>query len=295
MKYFITGHNGFVGYNFIKSLNQNDEKYLYNKNSEINILDSEIVLNFAGKAHDLKNIINSQEYYTINTEFAKKIFNAFLESKAKVFITISSVKAVADNLDYELKEDEFPNPITDYGKSKLLAEQFIFSQTISNKKRVYVLRPCMIYGPNNKGNLNLLTKFVSMGFPWPLGAFENKRSFCSIENLCFIIQELIKNESIQSGVYNIADDDPISTNQLIKTIAASQNKKIKILKIPKNILFLLAKIGDFFKLSFNTESLMKLTNNYVVSNEKIKNAICKKMPITSEDGLFKTLASFKHI
>ena len=40
---------------------------------------------------------------------------------------------------------------------------------------------------------------------------------------------------------------------------------------------------------------MKLTNNYVVSNEKIKNAICKKMPITSEDGLFKTLASFKHI
>jgi len=295
MKYFITGHNGFVGYNFIKSLNQNDEKYLYNKNSEINILDSEIVLNFAGKAHDLKNIINSQEYYTINTEFAKKIFNAFLESKAKVFITISSVKAVADNLDYELKEDEFPNPITDYGKSKLLAEQFIFSQTISNKKRVYVLRPCMIYGPNNKGNLNLLTKFVSMGFPWPLGAFENKRSFCSIENLCFIIQELIKNESIQSGVYNIADDDPISTNQLIKTIAASQNKKIKILKIPKNILFLLAKIGDFFKLSLNTESLMKLTNNYVVSNEKIKNAICKKMPITSEDGLFKTLASFKHI
>jgi nucleoside-diphosphate-sugar epimerase len=295
MKYFITGHNGFVGYNFLKQLNENDEKYLYNKNSKINILDSETVLNFAGKAHDLKNFINPQDYYTINTEFTKKIFDAFLESNAKVFITLSTVKAVADNIDFELTEDHLPYPITHYGKSKLLAEQYILSKTISDGKRVYVLRPCMIYGPNNKGNMNLLTKFISFGLPWPLGAFENKRSFCSIENLCFIIQELIENESIPSGVYNIADDDPISINKLIKIIADSQNKKVKILRIPKNFIFLLAKIGDFFKLSLNTESLKKLTDNYIVSNEKIKNAICKELPITSDDGLLKTLVSNKHL
>ena len=50
-------------------------------------------------------------------------------------------------------------------------------------KKVYILRPCMIHGPGNKGNLNLLYGVVSKGMPWPLGAFENRRSFTSIGNL----------------------------------------------------------------------------------------------------------------
>lgn len=50
---------------------------------------------------------------------------------------------------------------THYGKSKLLAEQYILSKTIPNGKRVYILRPCMIHGTGNKGNLNLLYKIVS--------------------------------------------------------------------------------------------------------------------------------------
>ncbi|MGK4422647.1 hypothetical protein ACSLVQ_30785, partial [Klebsiella pneumoniae] len=73
--------------------------------------------------------------------------------------------------------------ITHYGKSKLLSEQFILSQDIPKGKRVYILRPCMIHGPNNKGNLNLLYEIVKKRIPWPLGMFKNKRSFCSIDNL----------------------------------------------------------------------------------------------------------------
>jgi len=293
MKYFITGHTGFVGKNFLMQLNQNDQKHLYIKNSDIDISDCETVLNFAGKAHDLKNSSNSEEYYTVNTEFTKKIFKSFLQSNAKVFITLSSVKAVADSIDCELTEDHIPKPISHYGKSKLLADQYILSHSIPEGKRVYILRPTMIYGLNNKGNLNLLINIIKKGWPWPLGAFENKRSFCSIENIFFIIHELIENENIKSGVYNIADDNPISINQLINIIAISQNKKTKILKIPRKIIFILAQIGDFFNLSFNMERLIKLTDSYVVSNKKIKNAISKSLPVASDDGLIKTLTTYK--
>jgi nucleoside-diphosphate-sugar epimerase len=94
----------------------------------------------------------------------------------------------------------------------------------------------MIHGPGNKGNLNLLYKIVFKGLPWPLGAFENKRSFCSIDNLCFIINELIDNNKIPSGIYNVADDEAISTNELISLIAERQGKKSYILKIPKFII-----------------------------------------------------------
>ena len=201
-KIFITGSTGFVGRYFIKYFNEKFDFYNFSKNEEIKI-QHDIVLHFAGKAHDLVNTINFQDYYIVNTELTKVIFNNFLESNAKVFITLSSVKAAADILDTVLTEDILPNPITHYGKSKLLAEDYVLSKVIPDGKRVYILRPCMIHGPGNKGNLNLLFKLISKGFPWPLGSFDNKRSFCSIDNLCFIINELIENNQIQSGIYNI--------------------------------------------------------------------------------------------
>jgi nucleoside-diphosphate-sugar epimerase len=286
---FITGSTGFVGKNLIKYFQYKFEFKIFLRNDEIKI-NEEVVLHFAGKAHDLKNTSNPKEYYDVNTELTKKVFDAFLQSTSKVFIILSSVKAAADNINDELTEDFIPYPMTDYGKSKLLAEEYILSKIIPEDKRVYILRPCMIHGPGNKGNLNLLNNLLKRGLPWPLGAFENKRSYCSIDNLCFVINELINNDKIMSGIYNIADDVPLSTNQLISLIAMNSNKKVKILNISQIIIKRLAKIGDILTLPLNSESLKKLTENYIVSNQKIKNAIAKPFPVSTEDGLLKTLS-----
>ncbi len=287
----LTGSTGFVGRNIQLHLKDKYSIIPFLKGSPISIK-QDVILHFAGKAHDLKNVSDSSDYYKVNTELTNKLYDAFLSSEAKVFITLSSVKAEADTLAYELTEDHLPNPITHYGKSKLLAEQYILSKPIPGGKRVYILRPCMIHGPENKGNLNLLYKIVRKGFPWPLGAFENKRSFCSIDNLCFLINELIINDSVPSGVYNIADDEPIATNDLIKLIAESQGKKHLIWNIPVYLIKLFSKIGDIIKLPLNTERLSKLTETYVVSNAKIKAAIDKPLPLTAREGLMKTLNSF---
>ena len=288
---FITGSSGFVGQNIIKYFNSIYEFYRFSKNDEINI-NQEVVLHLAGKAHDLKNTSNAQEYYIVNTELTKQVFDNFLESDAKLFITLSSVKAVADKLDCELTEEYIPNPITHYGKSKLLAEQYILSKNIPEGKRVYILRPCMIHGPGNKGNLNLLYKLASKGIPWPLGAFENNRSFCSIDNLIYIIKELIEREDIPSGVYNVADDEPLSTNDVISIMAESQNKKAMIWKVSKVLIQSLAKLGDILRLPLTTERLQKLTESYVVSNQKIKFAIGKNLQVSAREGLLKTFNSF---
>ena len=299
MRGIITGSTGFV----VKNLLNND---YFSKNHYFNIIsrstpifnistfeNCRFVLHFAGKAHDLKNISSPNLYYEVNTELTKKLYDLFLDSESEVFIMLSSVKAVSDLLLGELTEDVIPNPITHYGKSKHLAEQYILNRGIPKGKRVYILRPCMIHGPGNKGNLNLLYKIVSKGLPWPLGAFENKRSFCSIDNLCFIINELIENDQIPSGVYNIADDYPLSTNELINLISESQNKNSHIWNVPKSLINTFAKIGDIFKLPLNSERLVKLTESYIVSNNKIKNAINKPFPLSSREGLKKTLNSFK--
>ena len=291
MSIFLTGSSGFVGKSILSNFSNQFNFTKYTRGANFNIKE-EIVIHCAGKAHDLKNTSDENEYYSVNTELTKNLYDAFLSSDAKIFIALSSVKAVADKLETELTEDYIPNPITHYGKSKLLAEQYILSKEIPQGKRVYILRPCMINGPGNKGNLNLLYKMVSNGFPWPLGAFDNMRSFCSIDNLCFIINELIQNEDIPSGLYNVADDEPLSTNDLIKLISSSQSKKYMIWKLPVNLIKFFSKLGDLFNLPLNSERLNKLTETYIVSNAKIKAAINKPLPFTVKEGLLKTLNSF---
>lgn len=301
----ISGVTGFVGTNLTKYLtsshsivgisriaNFEENIISYSEFSNLHIDDSVAFIHLAGKAHDLKKTLNDEEYYEINTELTKKVFNHFLKSNCKVFVYISSVKAAADVVDKVLTEEVLPEPVTVYGKSKLAAEKYILKQQLPENKRVYILRPCMIHGPKNKGNLNLLYNFVSKGIPYPFGKYENKRSYVSVENLCFIIKELIENKSIKSGIYNIADNDDLSTNELVKIISKTINKPIKILNVPVTIIKVIAKIGDLTLLPLNSERVQKLTESYCVSNKKIMNAIGKELPLTVKEGLVKTIESF---
>ena len=295
MKITITGSTGFVGANlhgYLKSfheLHSISVRYQPNQNFD---LTTDAIIHLAGKAHDLKKISQPQEYYEANFELTKQVFDSFLLSDASVFIFMSSVKASADEVKDILTEENSPNPKTHYGISKLQAENYILNQQLPEGKRVYIIRPCMIHGPGNHGNLNLLYTIVKKGFPWPLAAFENQRSFLSIDNLCFVIQELLNRNDIPSGIYNVADDKPLSTNELIGLISKSQNKLPKTLAIPKKLIFLLAKIGDVLHLPLNSERLQKLTDSYLVSNDKIVKAIGKPFPISAEEGFKKTFQSF---
>lgn len=290
MTIFLTGSTGFLGKNIINYFKNEFEIKIYKRNDRI-IIQQDVIIHLAGKAHDLKNISDPKEYYDVNTELTKNLFDSFLISNASKFIFISSVKAVADKLNCELKEDFTPHPTTHYGKSKLLAENYILSKKLPKGKSVYILRPCMIHGPNNKGNLNLLLKLTEIGLPWPLSSFNNQRSFCSVENISFVIKELLTRNDIQSGIYNIADNDSLSTNDLIKLIGDTKKKKILFIPIPKYLISIFAKIGDLINFPLNTERLEKLTDSYVVNNSKLIAALGKDLPIKTKDGLITTINS----
>lgn len=292
----VTGVSGFVGFNlqnYLKAfygVESMSVRYMPNQKIEIK---ADVIIHLAGKAHDLKKVSRPNDYYEANYELTKQLFDSFLTSKASVFIFMSTVKAVADTVEGVMTEENTINPKTHYGIAKHQAEQYILSKELPSGKRVYILRPCMIHGPGNKGNLNLLYQLVAKGLPWPLGAFENERSFLSIENLCFVIKELLNNEEIPSGVYNIADDEFLSTNELIQLLGTSLGKKTIIFNIPSSLIRRIAKFGDYLHLPLNSERLQKLTENYVVSNQKIVSAIGKPLPVNTKAGLLQTFESFK--
>jgi nucleoside-diphosphate-sugar epimerase len=302
----ITGISGFIGANLksylkdsftIKGVsrkaNKKDDIYEYKDVPEL-LNKSKACVHSAGKAHDLKQTSEDAEYFKINTELTKMIFDQFLKSECKIFIYLSSVKAVRDTVNEVLTEDATTDPKTVYGRSKLKAEEYITNQTLPEGKSYFILRPCMVHGPGNKGNLNLLYNFVSKGFPYPLSSFENKRSYLSVENLCFIISELIQRKDIPSGIYNVSDDDALSTTELISILSKAINKPPRLLPIPKKIIYFIAKIGDILKLPIDTEKLGKLTENYIVSNQKIKQALKKSLPLSAREGILKTASAFKN-
>ena len=287
------------------------------------LLKFDAIIHLAGKAHDTKNQSASQVYFDINTGLTQKIFDFFLESSAKKFIFFSSVKAAADSVVGDvLTEDVIPTPVGPYGESKIAAESyikehFILPTTSSgylsplnspvnrgkttspeeenvrySDKRVYILRPCMIHGPGNKGNLNLLYNVVKKGIPWPLGDFENKRSFTSIDNLCYVVEGLLTKD-VASGIYHMGDDEALSTNELIALMCEAMGKEPHIWKMNRKMMEGCADLGTLLHLPLNTERLRKLTENYVVSNEKIKLALgIDRMPVRAADGIMKTIRSF---
>lgn len=316
MKILITGVHGFVGSNLVEALKKDNLIYgldivsplkdgvrftfpweYLDKPGEIPEVDA--IIHLAGKAHDVKSDGRGQkeEYMKINCGLTQKIFDYFLtQPKCKKFVFFSTAKAAADKVDGILTEDVVPTPVGPYGKSKIAAEQYLLSKmedVRSKSKDVYIFRPCMIHGPGNKGNLNLLYNVVKKGIPWPLGAFENRRTFTSIGNICFAVEGVLT-KNVPSGIYNMGDDEALSTNELIEEICKSLGKKDHIWKLPKGLMNGVAKVGGMLHLPLNPERLRKLTEDYVSSNAKIKKALgVEKMPVDARDGLKVTLKSFR--
>jgi len=293
----ITGATGFIGRNlqsFLESKNYQTHSLSLRNQGWVENFDqhSDALIHLAGKAHDTSNTSLPEDYFKVNVELTKKVFEKFLDSEIIYFFFFSSVKAVADTVDTVLEEDIVGNPFTPYGKSKLKAEEYLLRQKLPSDKRLFIIRPCMVHGPGNKGNLNLLFKVINKGIPWPLAAYQNKRSFLSIYNLNFLIDRMLHQE-LESGVYNFSDDEPLSTNQLIKIIAETTGKKPKYWKLNPKYIEKAASIGDNLKLPLNTERLKKLTENYVVSNNKIKKALMvSSLPVSAKEGMIKTIKNF---
>ena len=289
-----------------------------NDNHPLKSIDA--VIHLAGKAHDTRNKSAAEVYFKVNTGLTKRIFDWYeAQPRARKFIFFSTAKAAAECVPEVLYEDVVPTPKGPYGESKIEAEEYILdflegqgvtrssmvsrvpggvkpsetSQTSETlPKAVYIFRPCMIHGPGNKGNLNLLYGVVKKGIPWPLGAYENRRTFTSVGNVCFAVSGVLGGD-VPSGIYNLGDDDALSTNELIGVICEALGKKARIWRIPQALMNAVATLGGWLHLPLNPLRMQKLTENYVSSNAKIKQALgIERFPIDAREGLIETIRCF---
>ena len=306
MNIFLTGATGFVGQHFLKfcaaentsdrifalSRNKSNPEYKnvtwleesknYDKFLKDHLID--IIIHLAGKAHDTKNTSVPEEYTEVNYEMTVKLYDAFAKSAASKFIFLSTIKAVGDDKTYITDSNDLSDPQTPYAKSKRDAEKYIQSYNLPANKQHYILRPVLIYGSGVKGNLATLVKFAKMGLPYPFEAFENKRSYLSVNNLNFILAKVFKGD-YSSFTLNIANEDAISTKELISLIYKALNEKPSKINFPETVIKLISLIGDLIPIPLNTEKLKKITSSFVVDTGEMTKVLGFNLPEKTRDTI----------
>lgn len=309
MKILITGIFGFLAQSYLKYIST-DERYIVDglarkKDSRFNSygkninkiyttndiedieFDYDIILHLAGKNIDNKHVSNYRDYEIDNIILSKNIFNRWYQNKGLskfIYISTSSVYEYNQS-EIEYTEGSKVSPTSIYSKTKLQAEDYLSSHELPENKSLLILRPAPIYGIKSKGNIRLLFNSIEKGVPYPLGKFNNTRSLLSERNFCYLLNACI-HKPMKSGVYNISNDDTISTKKIVEIIYYSLGKKPKILNLPKFIVVFASRIGDTFGLKFNSETVVKASRNFILNNTKIKKELnISQLPENMEDSL----------
>ena len=295
-KVLITGANGFIGRVLVKQLLAEGVEVKVLVREKITALslenivldltedwqinpckDVDTVFHLAGKAHALSEIAaDNQEYQQINTEGTHKLLEAAKQAGVEKFIFFSSVKAVGDmpTMQDESNQKQADTP---YGQSKRAAEQLVLSG--GYVPHPVVIRPCMVYGNSEKGNLPKMISAIARGFFPPLPEVHNHRSMVHVEDLAKAALLAAQNPTAAGQIYIVSDGQDYSTRQLYEWICNALDKKPLPFAIPVFVLKMLAKIGDVIgktrrkRFMFDSDALDKLIGSAWYSAKKIENEL----------------------
>jgi len=232
------------------------------------------VFHLAGKAHALSESEQDEaDYFRINTEGTRKLLEAAASSGVRRFVFFSSIKAMGESSQSDSDEQTACAPQTPYGKSKREAELLVLEGGFVPEP--VVLRPAMVYGPENKGNLSQMIDAIAHGrFP-PLPEFGNKRSMVHVDDLVAAAILVAERKESIGQIYIVSDGEPCSTRQIYEWICEALGKDLPHWCVPESILKLLAKAGDVIgrirgrRFIFDSDALDKLSSSACYSSERI--------------------------
>jgi UDP-glucose 4-epimerase len=320
MKFFVTGATGFIGLRLASEL-QNcgfDVVALgrkaqigpwvrfveqdYNKSVDVQcdlLKDIDCVIHLAGIAHAESGVYKWADYYKINTESTTNLVEAAGKSGVKKFVFVSSIKACADPGEQCVDESWNKEPVDDYGRSKLLAEQAVIEISGKYDMDYVIVRPALVYGTNIKGNLLKMISAIDSGkFP-SVPSVTNKRSLVHVADLCKALVLVANSEKAFSNTYIVSDQQYYSTRDIYEIMLGALEKPAKNFQIPKLCFNILAKIGDVIestsnkKMPLNSVSLKKLFGSACYKSDKITKHLGFKAEYTLYSAMPEIVKSFK--
>jgi nucleoside-diphosphate-sugar epimerase len=259
-KIFVTGGSGFIGYNLYLALKANHYKAIFSSracvpnNSQFVIApelgsnaswyqlleDVDTVVHLAARAHILRKNTAKDcfvHFQKTNVEGTARLAEEALAAKVKKIIFLSSIGAVAEKTEEVLKPEMQCRPTSLYGQSKLAAEKKLKKIAAGSDMSVIVIRPPLVYGPRNPGNMARLLKIVDYGVPLFLSALDsNRRSFVGISNLIDLILLCLEHPAAANQTFHVSDDEDISTAELLRRMGKALGKPVRNIPIPGSLL-----------------------------------------------------------
>lgn len=261
---------------------------------EIALNDVDYVIHLASLAHQMgdkgKGRIN--EFYHVNTYGTDNLASQIKKNKTiKRIVYLSSVSVYDLQKNQHLNEFSLCNPITDYGRSKLAAEKVIQDTLKNDGVDWCILRPALVYGSGNPGNMERLQRLVEFGFPLPFANIKNKRSFIFVGNLVNAITTCMINPKASCKIFVVSDGSDLSTSELVKKIALVTGKNVILFQVPLSILKLIGQVGDninrllHLSVGVDTYSVDRLIGSFTIDSSFIRNTLNWPPPFFGRRGV----------
>ena len=191
----------------------------------------DFLFHFAAIAGVRNSILHPKEYFEINLEGTKKLLERFQHIGKIIFASTSSVYGDVPNTHFPVKETEPLQPISPYGESKKLAEEFCQHFSLITKTKLSILRFYTVFGPRQRPD-EAITKFIKLildNKSIPIYGNGNKeRDFTYVGD---IISGTLLAAEKGAGIYNLGTNNPISVNFMVSVIEKLMRQKV----IKKNI------------------------------------------------------------
>ena len=184
------------------------------------------------------------EFHRINTEGTRLLARAAARGGVRRFVFISSIAAVCTGSEAPVDDGTQCAPTDAYGRSKLDAEQALAAELRGSAADWRILRPPLVYGPGNPGNMRRLLQLMSSGLPLPFGSIRNRRSFIFVDNLVDAILSVLRHEQAVRSSYVLSDGSDFSTPDLVRALAAAAGRKARLWPVPVSWLAVLGRAAD---------------------------------------------------
>lgn len=305
MNILITGANGCLGCEIVKLLqNENHKLYLVDRNfsnfnnedsfefikadiTNLQVLNSLIgeidcIIHLAAKVHiKPKTEEDKNEFYEVNYEATKKLYEFALESHVKHFLFISSISVYGDKTESLVNEESDCNPVSDYAKSKLMAEEEGFRLFETKQLPITVFRLATVFGPNDRGNYGKLISAVRKGCVPVVGRGESLKPIVYVKDVAEILVLVLFDSNFIGDKFIISEGNYLY-NDIISNIESVFNKKAFKIKIPVFVL----KIMNFIGIGRGIVAKLKtLDSSFSVDNSKLKNKLDFKYKYNFTKGL----------
>lgn len=273
MAIILTGSNGFLG-NYLKESLKGHIVLLLdrNKKDKIEWNSANGIIHCAGLAHHSHKKSLKERYYQANVGLTKELISSFLNSSAEFFIFLSTATIYENAIvEDEIDESIIGNNLSVYAESKLLAEYELLKV---KSKKIFILRPSVIVGPNPKGNIQLLQKLVQSGVPIPVPSSSSLNQLTDIRNLTLVIDYLISNyDKIETGIYNVNDNKKPDFRNLLIKIGEQEGVKVNIFSAPNFIFKIALFLLRLIKPELSKKITILLFQSSNISNRKISKLI----------------------